>query len=94
MNGNDDPPKFTIFYADDRIFSPQFPYMLPKVCQNYIDDSEGGGLEKFMRVFSMTARDEAGQGGFRADVQEVVLMGNTEYLSYNLPSFWSYLKGD
>ena len=94
MSGNDDPPKFTIFYADDRIFSPQFPYMLPKVYKNYIDDSEGGGLEKFMRVFSMTARDEAGQGGFRADVQEVVLMGNTEYLSYNLPSFWSYLQGD
>jgi len=68
--------------------------MLPKVFKNYIDDYEGGILEKFMRVFSMTARDEAGQGGFRADVQEVVLMGNTEYLRYNLPSFWSYLKRD
>ena len=89
MNGNDDPPKFTIFYVDDK-----FPYKLPKVYKNYIDDSQGSGLEKFMRVFSMTARDVAGQGGFRADVEEVVFMGKTEYLSYNLPSFWSYLKRD
>jgi len=85
--GKDDRPKFTIFYVDN-----MFPNRVPIVLPNGIEDTQGSGLDKFMRIFSVTASCDC--GGFRPDVMEVCLLGNVEYLSYNTTVFWSYLKGD
>ena len=62
--------------------------MLPTVLENSIEDTHRCGLDKFHRTICVT---ECGDQGFRPDVDEVVLMSQTEYLLIDTKMFWAHL---